>query len=294
VRRLTRGPACAAVAGVLFAIGTAAAAQERVRFPSLDGDLSHASPTEIDGYLYRPPGEGPFPAVVALHGCSGLFARNATRLSARHREWGRLLVEQGYVVLFPDSFNPRGTAEVCTRAHAPIPPRTQRVSDAYGALAYLRAQPFVASHRIAVLGWSHGGSTALWAASRAAEALLAASAGGRFRVGIVFYPGCDDPARRGWRAAIPVHILAAEADDWTPPEACRLLAERSVAAGDQVEFVAYPGALHGFDAPNQPRTVRQGVRTPTGTATVGTDPAARADALRRVPGILAQALKEGP
>ena len=134
-----------------------------------------------------------------------------------------------------------------------------------------------------------GGSATLWTASRAAAERRGDEAG-RFKVAIAFYPGCGDLNRSGWRAAIPVHILAGEADNWTPAERCRQLFERARAAGDSVTFTLYPDAPHGFDAPNQPRRTRTGVFTPSGTATVGTEPAARADALRRVPEILAESL----
>ena len=50
---------------------------ERVQFPSNDADLTGGSPTIIDGYLFKPLGQGPFPALVALHGCSGLFTSRA-------------------------------------------------------------------------------------------------------------------------------------------------------------------------------------------------------------------------
>lgn len=39
---------------------------ERVSFPSNDG-------TSITGYIYKPSGSGPYPAIIALHGCAGLF-----------------------------------------------------------------------------------------------------------------------------------------------------------------------------------------------------------------------------
>lgn len=287
----------AAIAGALAlapAAATAAATEgERVTFPSLDADITGGRATELEGYLYRPAGEGPFPAVVALHGCGGLFAPGTRHLTARHRDWAERLAGLGYVVLLPDSLNPRGVTQVCTRRDPPVWPGRHRVRDAYGALAYLRDQPFVAVDRIGVMGWSHGGSATLWAASRAIAEQRGDEAG-CFQVAIAFYPGCRDLERRGWRAAVPVHIMAGEADDWTPAERCRLMAERARAAGDAVEFTAYPNAPHGFDAPDQPRRTRTGVFTPSGTATVGTDPAARADAIRRVPEILARAFGTSP
>jgi poly(3-hydroxybutyrate) depolymerase len=44
-----------------------------VSFPSLDGSLTGGAPTGLRGLLVKPEGSGPFPAVVALHGCGGLF-----------------------------------------------------------------------------------------------------------------------------------------------------------------------------------------------------------------------------
>ena len=55
-----------------------------------------------------------------------------------------------------------------------------------------------------------------------------------------------------------------------------------------LKIVAYPNAHHGFDSPNQGKLVLTGLRsTKSGTATIGTDPEARADVLKRVPEILA-------
>src|SRR4051812_41348638 len=58
--------------------------------------------TTLHGILYRPEGTGPFPAVVALHGCSGLL--NSTgKIVTRFADWGDRLAAAGLAVLFPDS-----------------------------------------------------------------------------------------------------------------------------------------------------------------------------------------------
>jgi dienelactone hydrolase len=58
-----------------------------------------------------------------------------------------------------------------------------------------------------------------------------------------------------------------------------------------VELVTYPNAFHGFDAPNSTLHVRRDIATSaTGTATVGTNPEARADAIKRVPDYFARHL----
>src|ERR1700733_2323445 len=83
-------------------------------------------------------GLGPFPAIVALHGCGGLFKEGA--LVAREAAWAKLLASHGYVVLFPDRFGPRGVTTDCegnVRAWA------ERSYAAYGALRYFTAQAFI-------------------------------------------------------------------------------------------------------------------------------------------------------
>ena len=85
--------------------------ESRVTFPSFDGGLTGGAPTRLDAVLFRPRGKGPFPAVVLLHGCGGLFkAGTAGEIVARDREWALRLQELGYVAILPDSFNPRGVA----------------------------------------------------------------------------------------------------------------------------------------------------------------------------------------
>src|SRR5207237_770912 len=82
----------------------------------------------------------------------------------------------------------------------------------------------------------------------------------------------------------PRRILVGDADNWSSPGPCRDIAAAARAQGAAVEFTLYPGANHDFDYPDLPLRVRANVAgTRSGTATLGTDPAARADALARVP-----------
>jgi dienelactone hydrolase len=81
-------------------------------------------------------------------------------------------------------------------------------------------------------------------------------------------------------------------DVWTPPEPCQALLAGAAARGSPVETVVYPGAYHGFDAPNNQIRELPAYRTRAGVVPiVGTDPAARADALTRVPGFLGRFLQ---
>lgn len=77
---------------------------------------------------------------------------------------------------------------------------------------------------------------------------------------------------------MPTFILIGGADDWTPAQACeQMVAGASGGPGAPVSIVVYPGAYHGFD--EGMTASADGSRR----VHLGTDPAARADALRRVP-----------
>lgn len=130
---------------------------EEVSFPSNDADITGGAPTKLTGRLLRPPGAGPFAAIVALHGCGGPRTREGTP-TPRDDDWARRVHALGYVVLLVDSFGPRSLTEICTMRDRPIAQSRERARDAYGALLYLQAQPFVRPDRVALLGWSHGGA----------------------------------------------------------------------------------------------------------------------------------------
>jgi dienelactone hydrolase len=236
------------------------------------------------------------PAIVALHGCGGLYARaQPHRLSARHAAHVQAWIDAGYAVLLPDSLAPRGVRELCTtRMRERTITAAQRRGDALGALAYLRARGGIDATRIALVGWSHGGSTTL-ATLDANDAAVASTkaTGPFFRTAIAFYPGCTPSLRDArWSPAAPLAILIGADDDWTPAAACEQLGARGREAGWPLEVVVYPGAVHGFDAPSGEVRVRRdvpnGVRAGEGVH-VGPEPKARAQANAKVAAILKDA-----
>jgi dienelactone hydrolase len=290
----------------LLALPLAAFAQpapERVRFESLD--RVEGEPVRIEGLLFVPEGaapEGGRAAVVALHGCGGIYSAAKGRedqLSERHAAQARALVGAGYAVLFPDSFGSRGRREICTTASSERTIRpAQRRLDALGALKWLGQQADIDPSRIALLGWSHGGSTTL-AAVNAGDPQVAAFREARdappfFRTAIAFYPGCNVSLRDArWKPAAPLAILIGADDDWTPAAPCEALGVRGRDAKWPLELTVYPGAHHGFDAPGGElrllRNVPNGVKPGEGVH-VGPNPKARDEANAKVAAILREAL----
>ncbi len=94
---------------MLFAVAFAAHAAplpspRQVDIPSGSGTL-HAQ-------LYKPDGDGPFPVVIAVHGCGGL-AGHSEPVQPRYRDWAEQLLNGGAAVLLPDSYGSRELGPQC-------------------------------------------------------------------------------------------------------------------------------------------------------------------------------------
>lgn len=268
---------------------------DKVTFPSLDGGK-----TELTAWLMKPPGDGPHPAVVLLHGCSGLINPRG-RMTALYRVWMRALHARGYVVLTVDSASPRGFGQTCSAGPQRRTMWRDRSKDAYGALLWLQAQPFVRADRVAVMGWSQGGGAVLLSI---AEPSIARPPGLKFdfAAAVSFYPGaCNDVFQskpwtavepNSWTTKTPLLVLFGTADTWTPLPPCEAFVNGAKARGVSVELVTYPDAAHAFDAPNLPRTelpqYQEGNRP---IPVIETNRHARADVFRRVPAFLETYLK---
>jgi dienelactone hydrolase len=104
-------------------------ALEMVHFASLDGK------TNLTAYLGRHDGSAPRPAVVLMHGCSGLL-NDKDRIIPLFRAWMRALFAKGYDVLTVDSAASRGFGQTCSAGPDRITMWRDRPKDAYAALAY--------------------------------------------------------------------------------------------------------------------------------------------------------------
>jgi dienelactone hydrolase len=297
----------ATMAALFLAMAARAAlpAPERVEFPSLALDAAGANVT-IPALLFRPPraaAGGNTALVVALHGCGGMFSTrrgSEQALSDSFAQWTAQLLDDGHAVLWPDSFAPRGLREVCTiRTGERTITAAARRLDALGVLRVAGTLPGIDAHRVAVVGWSHGGSTTLAAINgqdpRVAPFLAAGGAPPFFRAAVAFYPGCAPALRAGakWRPATTTAIHIGASDDWTPAAPCVELGEAMRAAGRPLTVDVYPGAYHGFDAPSGRVAVRMDVPNgvnPGQGVTRGPDPAARAIANDRVRAFLREHL----
>jgi len=261
---------------------------EWVSFPALKEFNGRA--VELDGLIFRPTGKGPFPALVLMHGCGGMYTRSGN-VTRSYIHWLDLLAEAGYVALLVDSFNPRGYPRICELDPRPIRESRERLQDAYAALKWLEQQEFVAKGGVGLLGWSNGATGTLYA-MRATQPLRG------FRAAVAFYPGCRTllQSTKPYAVYAPTLVLAGEADDWTPAKYCVALTGIAKNQDSPLEIVTYPGAHHSFDRVNVPVRYRPNVRNLNKPdrrgATSGEHPEAREKAIKRTLEFFGQTLKD--
>lgn len=262
-----------------------ASGPETVQFQTL-----HRDRTMLRAFVMKPESDGPFPAILLLHGCSGPVTSKGA-IAARERNWMNQFVADGYAVMLLDSFNPRGFSSICTKRNRPITAEKDRPYDAYAALRWLRSQPDVTADRVAIMGWSHGAMTALATISDAMIKEIGWNEPG-FVTAVTFYPGCLELSKKRYKATVPLLMQLGEKDDWTPSRYCLRLTDAVKKAGAPIEVDVYKGAYHAFD--NPAGTVRERSTSNTsGTRTVhvGRNAEAAEQAMARTRAWFAAALK---
>jgi dienelactone hydrolase len=278
-----------AITLVLLAIFAAgiyiAPVTDRVVFKDSTGKV------ELIGHLRVPAGIGPFPAAVFLHGCSGLGPPG--RIFSTYESWSDHLTEAGYAVLMVDSAGSRGFGRTCGPSEERTRMYRERPTDAYGALAFLQSRWRIDPSRISLIGWSQGGGIALLSIVDNSIGRPSPPPEHDFNAAVAFYPAACSITRQSkpytesepgeWRPVAPLLVLQGGADNWTTPDRCVVFIDTVRAHGHPAEIIVYPGAYHSFDAPNMPIRERREVTMSNGQhPIVGTDKAAREDALKRV------------
>jgi carboxymethylenebutenolidase len=215
--QLSAKPAAAEPAVLRTTTSIAAQAPaEEVTFPS--GGLV------LHGFIYKPDGPGPFPAVLWNHG------------SEQPPGWlprlGPMFTSQGYVFFIPhrrgqgrspgpyimDLLNrERQERGAAARSRLLVVLQEEHLEDQMAGLSYLRGLPYVDSTRIAVVGCSFGGVQTVLAAERNAGLRAAINFAGAAQT----WRGSPDLRERLLsavrQATVPMLFIQAENDyDLTP------------------------------------------------------------------------------
>jgi dienelactone hydrolase len=248
LRRLTL---CAAI---LMLPIVSQATNRTIQLPASDPHTARS--LMLDAELFRPDGDGPFPAIVLMHGCGG---------------WQPAVRDSGFVVLNLDSFGPRqyGGGKLCSNNPALYRALSYRTSDAFDAMRYLANQDFVAADNIFLMGQSNGGAVAIRAAKESAPQRYG-KGDAAFRGVVAYYPWCGELGRSRVSLSAPLLILAGGRDNWVPASECQGVRGE----GASLEVKVYPNAAHSFDLQLPPQSFQGKL--------IGGDPAATADSRSRM------------
>lgn len=181
----------------------------------------------VSGMLAKPKGKGPFPAVVLLTTCGGMSSHVTS-------DWPKYLNGLGYVTLTVDSLGARGYSN-CTRRNFMAKNYHGTTQDAYGALDYLAAQPFIDREKIAVMGFSMGASAIH---NELVKRRFREKSGLDFKAAIAFYGFCYSIQS----GSVPLLEILAEKDELAT--ACITFSKGE--PGIEVQII--PGAYHAFDS----------------------------------------------
>ncbi|HVO92021.1 MAG TPA: prolyl oligopeptidase family serine peptidase [Terriglobales bacterium] len=183
-----------------------AAPPEEVKFPS--GKLT------LHGFLYRPQGNGPFPAILYNHG--------SEEKPGSKPPLGEFFSSKGYVFFVPhrrgQGRSPNDSYVESLRAQGvagAIALHETHLEDQLAALTYLKQLPSVDPQRIAVAGCSYGGIQSVLAVEANAEQKLGLRAAIDFAGGAESWRSLTLRSRmvRAIRKAdIPVLFIQAEND----------------------------------------------------------------------------------
>jgi dienelactone hydrolase len=187
------------------------------------------------------------PGVVLCHGSDGVDGRGEFHAEA--------LNEAGIATLEIDMWAARGAARGAGARPGSVP---STLPDAFGARAFLAAQPEVDPARVGIMGFSWGGVVSLLAATRQA---VERHGGAPFAAHVSHYPVCwTYQTPTGFSLAeltgAPVLIQAGDDDAYDDPDGLdQLLARLPEASRAVIRGVTHADAGHGFDRDLPARTI---------------------------------------
>lgn len=191
----------------------------------------------VRGRLHIPEGEPPFACVVALHGSKGW--------GDHHDDHVAIWLDAGLAVLQLDCFESRQVEDVV--ADQMRVTHAMMTVDAFRALSWLDNDQRFDASRVAITGWSLGGTVSLYAAWEPIAEVLSPQ-GLRFAAHLPFYPAAHiRPEVHRWTSA-PVRILHGSIDDWTPLKFVHDFIDIEGQFGLDIEVEVIEGAHHSFDS----------------------------------------------
>lgn len=186
---------------------------------------------KVPGYLAKPDGSGPFPAVVVIQEWWGLN---------RHvKDVAERFAGAGYVALAPDLYRGQVAAEPDeARKLAMELDRPHAVRDIQGAVNYLVSQAYVAPKLAGVVGFCMGGGLAA----------MMAYQGQHVGAVVIFYGRIGELATDEVASQISVPVMGnfGEADSSIPVEMVKAAGQALRQHNRVYDFHIFPDAPHAF------------------------------------------------
>ena len=184
---------------------------------------------KASGFLARPPGEGPFPAVVVIQEWWGL--------NAHIKDIAGRFAKEGFVAFAPDLYHGEVTSEPDEAQKLMMQTDMPRASqELVKATEFLSQQPYVNGRGIGSVGFCMGGGLALTLATE--TSLIKAAA--------PFYGVNPQPIDKLQNLQGPVLAIYAEHDDFASAAVREALQSAMEQFGKQLEVQVYPGTEHAF------------------------------------------------
>lgn len=209
---------------------------ERIKANYVTYESAGGTSGEMRGYLVRPAGDGPFPAVLTIHENRGL--------NPYIEDVARRLAVAGFVALAPDGLSPVGgypgnddDGKVLQKSLDPASLKQDMLNGA----RYLKAHE-TSTGKLGAVGFCWGGGTTNF---------LAVAMGAELNAAVPFY-GAAPASKDVAKIKAPLLIQSAENDErinamWPDFEAALK------AAGSNYQRHLYPGTRHGFHNNSTPR-----------------------------------------
>lgn len=215
---------------------------ERVSAPSTSpftlGDVGDAPPETARLTYYPPEGasaDNPAPAVILLHGASGVSRGREGRTASA-------FAAQGVAAVVVDVFGARGGGGFIQRLINIT--ETMAIADAFAAKRFLDARPEVNAARTALIGFSYGGMATYYAAR---QQTVSAFGEDPFAAHVAFYGPCIADFEDNTTTGAPVLMMWGTRDAIMDEGRCLAEAERLRGGGSTVEVIRYDAA-HRWDS----------------------------------------------
>jgi carboxymethylenebutenolidase len=212
---------------------------ERIEIPLAGGG-------RMGGYLARPEGKGPHPAVIVFMEIFGI--------NSHIRDVTDRVASEGYVALAPDYFHRTGPGvefayddEGMQKGFALLNQlkSDEVISDAQAAIDYLGGRDDVKGDRIGCMGFCIGGHVTYLTACETRVKAAASFYGGGI-AGSAGLGGGESTVGRSGKIKGRILCLFGDKDEYIPDEEVQTIRQALEKGGAKHDVVVYPGASHGF------------------------------------------------